>query len=427
MMFSTISVPLTDTSSTAGQLEVLHVADDAVDYLESPQPRQSPIDPGVTVDDGGPEKDVDASETGGQVIQRDGITATAPDLETLAARMQTLLAAVLQVEQLSRDAREAAASDLAHYDAMIEALWLLERHREEAARVLDRAEKLAASAFGEQARAAAAPAVVEACELERMLRQLVELRTAEATTFKMDHPDVEALVEERRLEAEKTGRQQLEVERARRIDQLVQACELALDQGGLVEARECLRRLEAEFPAQEERIQGLRSRLHQRVQAGRDGGARTVLARAGECLGRGDLEAALAVVEQVDVRGLSPEVNEDVFGLWSQCCSRLAQSAGFDQGPAGSQHQALVRFAPTKGRGLILMRDRTVPHGLVVFSSLGMGPGYPRDRIVSDRLIVERARGFRRAAPLAEAGPQDSYARWNDNPTQPATAGVERR
>ena len=86
-----------------------------------------------------------------------------------------------------------------------------------------------------------------------------------------------------------------------------------------------------------------------------------------------------------------------------------------------------MRFAPAKGRGLILMRDPAVPHGLVVFSALGMGPGYPRDKIVSDRLIVERARGFRRAAPLAEVGSGgQSYANWQSFVTPAATAGVER-
>ena len=55
----------------------------------------------------------------------------------------------------------------------------------------------------------------------------------------------------------------------------------------------------------------------------------------------------------------------------------------------------------------------------LIFSALGMGANYQgpwrsgRDRIVSDRLIVERARGFRRAAPLAEVGAGGlSYGNW---------------
>jgi hypothetical protein len=199
-------------------------------------------------------------------------------------------------------------------------------------------------------------------------------------------------------------------------------------QGALAEAQECLRRLKAEFPAEEQHIQALHARLQHRAQAARDAAARAALELAAERQGRGDLEAAVTVLEQVDVRGLSVEVGEDVFGAWSQACSRLARSAGFDQGPAGTQHEALVRFAPAKGRGLILMRDPAVPHGLVVFSSLGMGSDYPRDKVVSDRLIVERGRGFRRAAPLAEVGASgQSYASWQRSITPVPRVGVERR
>jgi hypothetical protein len=424
-MVSTLSTGTSSMSNDVESLEIQRAPDDAADDLEQPQLSEAPAESDVTVDSRESERHADADERSHDPVARRDLQLTAsPDLETLTARMQSLLAAVLQVEQLSSQARDAAASDLAHYDVMIEAQQLLEDQRQEAARILDWAEKLAATAFGEQARAAAAPAMAEAREVERMLGELIRCRTAEAATFKGDHPDVQALVEERRLEAVEARRQQLEEERARRLEGLVKAGGLALSQGALVEARECLRRLEAEFPTAQQRIQDLRVRLQQRVQATRDGAARTALTRAEEYVARGDLEAALAVVEQVDVRGLSTEVNEDVFGVWSQCCSRLAQSAGFDQGPVGSLHQELVRFAPARGRGLILMRDPAVPHGLVVFSSLGIGPDYPRDRIVSDRLIVERARGFRRAAPLAEADVHDSYVR-RDNASRSAAHGVE--
>jgi hypothetical protein len=156
---------------------------------------------------------------------------------------------------------------------------------------------------------------------------------AEATAFQADHPDVEALVEERRQQAAEARRRQLEAERANRLTELLGAGELALRQGTLPEAQACLRRLEAEFPTEEQRIGALRTRLHQRAQAARDAAARAALEQAAEHQGRGDLEAAVTVLEQVEVRGLSPDVGEDVFGAWSQACSRLAQSAGFDQGP----------------------------------------------------------------------------------------------
>jgi hypothetical protein len=357
----------------------------------------------------------------------EGSTPTTQDAEALAVRLQVLLGAVLDVERLSRQAREAAASDLAHYDALVTARQVLEHLQQEAAGIRERSEQLAASAFGQQARAVAASTLAESRQLEHTLWDLVEQRTAEAAVFQAEHPDVEALVEERRQQAAEARQRELEAERARRLAELLQAGEVALRQGALAEAQECLRRLKAEFPSEEEQIGALRTRLHRRAQAARDATARAALEQAAEHQGRGDLEAAVTVLEQVEVLGLSPQMSEDVFGAWSQAGSRLAQSAGFDQGPNGSPHQALVRFAPAKGRGLILMHDPAVPHGLVVFSALGMGPGYPRDKIVSDRLIIERARGFRRAAPLpTSASGGGSYATWQTYVTLPATAGVER-
>jgi hypothetical protein len=105
---------------------------------------------------------------------------------------------------------------------------------------------------------------------------------------------------------------------------------------------------------------------------------------------RGDFEAAVSVLEQVDVHGLSEETSQDVFGRWSDTCSRLAQTAG----------AALVRFAPAQGRGLILYADPAYPNGLVVFSSLGVGPGFPQGKVVTDVAILRRARPFREASPL---------------------------
>jgi hypothetical protein len=347
----------------------------------------------------------------------DGGAATMPNAESLAARLQVLLSAVLEVERLSRQAREAAASDLARYDALVTARQVLEHHQREAAGIRERSEQLAASAFGQQARAAAASTLAESRQLEQTLGDLVEQRTADAAAFQTGHPDVESLVQERRQHAAEARRRELEAERARRLADLLQAGDLALRQGALAEAQECLRRLKAEFPNEEEHIGALRTRLHQRAQAARDAVARAAIEQAAEHQGRGDLEAAVTVLEQVEVRGLSIDVGEDVFGAWSQACSRLAQSAGFDAGPSGTKHEALLRFAPAKGRGLILMRDPAVPHGLIVFSALGMGPGYSRpresgDKVVSDRFIVDRARGFRRAVPLAEVGNGQSYVTW---------------
>ncbi len=128
----------------------------------------------------------------------------------------------------------------------------------------------------------------------------------------------------------------------------------------------------------------------------------------------GNLEGAVNTLEHVDVHALSLEVSQDVFGRWSDPCSRLAQT------PAAQ----LVRYAPSQGRGFILLVDPSRPDELQVFSSLGMGLNYPcgtvitsvieeherrtpealaraRERARFARSVLERARGFREATPAA--------------------------
>ena len=340
-----------------------------------------------------------------------------------------LLGAVLEVERLSRRAREAAASDLAHYDALVTARQVLEHHQREAAGIRERAEQLAASAFGQQARAVAASTLAEARQLEQTLGDLVEQRTAEAAAFQAEPPGRRGAgrgapsAGSRGAPARARGGARPTAGRSAPGRRAGPAPGRAGRGSGVPPPTQ------SRVPEpRRSSIGALRTRLHQRAQAARDAAARAALEQAAEHQGRGDLEAAVTVLEQLEVRGLSPEVGEDVFGAWSQACSRLAQSACFDQGTPGSPHQALVRFAPAKGRGLILMRDPAVPHGLVVFSALGMGPGYPRDKVVSDR-PDRRAGPWLPARGTAGRGRRrggQSYASWQSYVTPPAGGGVER-
>jgi hypothetical protein len=109
-------------------------------------------------------------------------------------------------------------------------------------------------------------------------------------------------------------------------------------------------------------------------------------------------------------------VSQDVFGRWSDACSRLAQTTGAQ----------LVRYAPSQGRGLILLVDPSRPEELQVFSSLGMGSNYPSGTVISAvieeherrnpetlatarertrfaRAVLDRARSFREATPAITA------------------------
>jgi hypothetical protein len=172
----------------------------------------------------------------------------------------------------------------------------------------------------------------------------------------------------------------------------VNGTDAALRQGLLDDAKDCLKLLGREFPAEAARVAPLQERLEHRVRAANDAAARRTLLQASVSQGRGEFDAAVRLLVAVEVQGLSRETSEDVFGRWSAACSLLGQTGGLE----------LLRYSPSQGRGIVLHRDPGVPYGLVVFSSLGMGPNYFEGRVVSaaDReggVIVARAKPFRSA------------------------------
>ena len=91
----------------------------------------------------------------------------------------------------------------------------------------------------------------------------------------------------------------------------------------------------------------------------------------------------------VPALGLSLDVSEDIFGRWCDACSRLAQTTG----------AWLVRFAPARGRGLILLKDPSRPQELQVFSSLGMGSDYPNGVMITPFLDEHERRD-----PIGQGG-----------------------
>jgi hypothetical protein len=186
----------------------------------------------------------------------------------------------------------------------------------------------------------------------------------------------------------------------------------------LDDARECLRLLGSEFPAEADRVKPLHDRLQHRARAANDAAARRVLVQASELQGRGEFNAAVRLLEAVDVQGLSREASEDVFGRWSAACSLLAQTGELE----------LLRYSPAQGRGIILHHDPSVPYGLVEFSSLGMGPAHFEGRVVSaaDRegsVIVSRARPFR-AAELPGDVSVSWYGRSYVTTSEPSSAPI---
>ena len=252
----------------------------------------------------------------------------------------------------------------------------------------------------------AEPAVAEAHEVEQAFVVLADAWRNQADTFLAEHPDVEALLVERRQQDDEARRREVAHTRAERFQQLVTATDAALRQGLLDDAKDCLKLLGREFPTEAARVAPLQERLEHRVRAANDAAARRVLLQASECQGRGEFDAAVRLIEAVEVQSLTRETSEDVFGRWSAACSLLGQTGDLE----------LLRYSPSQGRGIILHRDPSVPYGLVVFSSIGMGPAYFEGRVISaaDRegsVIVARAKPFRSAELPPELNATSWYGR----------------
>jgi len=318
--------------------------------------------------------------------------STLPDPSTVSARLRNLVVSVSQVEELSRRAREAAADDLTLYTGIAASQRQFEEGLSEARRIGLEAQAVYQRAFGREARAVAEPAVVEAREVEQAFVALAEAWLHRADAFVAEHPDVEALLAEQSQQDDEARRREAARARVERFQQLVTGTDAALRQGLLDDAKDCLKLLGREFPAEAARVAPLQERLEHRVRAANDAAARRTLLQASESQGRGEFDAAVRLLEAVDVQGLSREASEDVFGRWSAACSLLGQTGSLE----------LLRYSPSQGRGIILHRDPSVPYGLVVFSSIGMGPSYFEGRVVSaaDReggVIAARAKPFRSA------------------------------
>jgi hypothetical protein len=322
--------------------------------------------------------------------------------EALAARLDHLVHSVTAVEELSRKAREAAADDFARYETLVQSYQQYAQRLGHAGAIRDQAHGVLEKAFGRVARAAAEPLVAEADRVVHAFSQLARAWQDQSGAFLGEHPDVELLLAERQAQEQAAQRAEANAARERRCKAVLASAQEAIRQGIVTEARRAYELFEREFPEQRATIDELRQRLERCERAESDASARQALDQAAEAHARGDLESAVSILEQVDVHGLSRDVSEDVFGRWSDACSRMAQSAG----------ATLVRFAPAQGRGIVLYADPDYPNGLRVFSSLGMGTLFPQGKLVTDQTVLRRARSFREAAPLAPTSwfGQTSYA-----------------
>jgi hypothetical protein len=336
----------------------------------------------------------------------------------LAAQLAQLVESTAAVEELSRQARDAAVGDLDHYEALVASAHEYIEGLEHATSILDRARNTFDRAFGQAATTAAQALISEAERVHSAFKQLADGWESRAESFLTEHPDVDFLVRERLAQEEQARQQEIASARIHRRDTLLAALNSALEVQVVVEARQVLASLELEFPDEVDMLRDTKSRIVRAIREERDHAARQALFVAGQYQMQDNLEAALDTLERVNVTGLSIEVSQDVFGRWCDICSRLAQATGAD----------LVRYAPNQGRGLILLRDAGRTDELQIFSALGMGPEFTpgaaikllltdselRDKDARKRaavadLVLRGARPFRAATAPPSQNSWSSY------------------
>jgi hypothetical protein len=318
--------------------------------------------------------------------------ASAP-ADELAVELGRLVQSISAVEELSRQARQAAVSDLAHYESLAASLDQYRAGLDQASQLETQASLALEQAFGQSARSAADSIVIETRRVRNAFGELVQVWQIQAETFLAEHPDVELLVAEQRAMQEDARRLEEINARFQRRDAIVAAFTCALDANVLSEASRALALFEREFPDEHDLLKGSRQLLRVAIREEKDLAAREALELAAIDVARGDLNTALTTLEAVDVEGLSLEVSKDVFGRWCDTCSRLAQESGAH----------LVRYAPQQGRGLILLQDPARPRELQVFSALGMGGDYPQNATISVVLTADDRRDGRARRRAAEA------------------------
>src|SRR5262249_35627583 len=145
--------------------------------------------------------------------------------------------------------------------------------------------------------------------------------------FLQDHADVQSLIAERRRQEDLAREQEAAVLRTRRLEALLTQSDEALAAGLVAETKSLIAVLREQHPDEHLAAKSLEDRLTLLIRTQKDAAALEALKQSTEHQARGDLEAAVIALENVDVHGLSKDVGEDVFGRWSDACSRMAQAA----------------------------------------------------------------------------------------------------
>ena len=299
-------------------------------------------------------------------------------LAGLLAELERASATLATVARQDQETRALALRDLERYDAVLAEQRQAEEARARARQVREEAERLAAAAFADEARAAAGRVAAVAARTEAAAATLADERQGAAERL-VRGLALERLLAERRREEEAEHARAAAAERARRLSEALAGASSALEAGRLEEARALLGPVCQDHP-DDACIASLLRRLAQREAAVKALAADEALWEARRAFKK-DPEAALTRLEALDMTELPEPLTRQVFGAWARACARLCRRRELAEP---------LRYAPDPGRGAVLARE--APEGpVVVVRALGLGPEWRAGAVVpAGRLRLAR-------------------------------------
>ncbi|MHB8618852.1 MAG: hypothetical protein ACYDAG_04645 [Chloroflexota bacterium] len=293
------------------------------------------------------------------------------DLLTELERARATLATIARRDQ---EARTLALSELEQYDALMAEQREASKALYHAQQLRKRVEAMAANAFEDEAKEAAAQLANIPQRIEAEAARLVDQfgREIEDLTQRLDIQRL--LTERKRLEEFETARA-ARAERARRLSDALAWADSALEREQFEEARAMLGPVTNEHPGNAE-IASLLDSIAQRELAVKMAWAEDAL-----WMTRRDyrFEPATAVerLAAVDTSALPEATARQVFGAWASACMRLCRQRQL--------HEPL-RFGAGPGCGLVFAREAAdLPY--VVVSAIGMRERWDIGSVAPDGLL----------------------------------------
>jgi len=240
------------------------------------------------------------------------------------------------------------------------------------------AEALAANAFVEPARRAAAGVVTIAEQAEAVAAKLMEQRRTAYETVAAE-PALAQLLAERCREEEHQRAEAAEAERTRRLQEGLAAAKATLAAGLVEEAGAILGDLAKDYPDSAD-VASVQDSIRHRRDAVKISAAEEALHAARRSYRRSATEA-VAQLEGLDLTGLPDHLLQQLKGVWAAACARLCRER---------QVTGLLRYLPSPAYGVVAHEDAGEYR---VISALGASH-FPAGSVVTES-FVQRARPLR--------------------------------